>query len=174
MYYSPYDYYNFAVVRRLLVQKHCQLPLQVNAVNLEVSSSNLISIEDPEVVNSLKALEIISGQKAVLLSSGSRYVGTSKRAFFSAAVNVKKNRVYAFLMLLALFFLPNYQKLGGRYTRQWVKQGSFTICCKDLQLFDSFFSAALKSNLRVFIKSRDTDEVSLLDTLQCFKFNIVQ
>jgi ribosomal protein L5 len=173
MYYSSYEYYNATVIRRLLLQKHGRSPLQVSSITLEVSNTALSSVEDPEVVNSLKALEVISGRKASLSASGSRYVGTSKRAFFSAFVNLRKNRMYSFLLVLALFFLPNYQKLGGRYTRQWVKHGSFTICCKDLQLFDSCFSPSLKSNLRIFIKSEGTDDFSFLDLLQCFKFNII-
>jgi len=172
--FSSYDYYNVVFVRRFLLQKHNCLPLQIRSVSLEVSNSSLTSLEDLEVLYALKALEAITGQKATFTRTGSRYVGTSKKCFFSTIVNLKKGRTHSFLLLLSLFFLPNLQKLGGRYTRQWVRGSSYTLCCKDLQLFEGCFSVPLRSNVQIIIKAGDNDSYSLLDLLQCLKFNLMQ
>lgn len=174
MFFSTYNYYNAGVLRRVAVQKHAQLSPTLHVVTLEVANSNLTSVEDPEILQSLKALELITGQKAILPYTGSRYVGTAKKAFFFASVSLKKHKVYSFLLFLALFLLPNLQKLGGRYTVEWVRSGLFSICCKDSQLFEGYFSESLKSDLRVTLRAKQADSASFVDLLQFLKFNIQQ
>ena len=174
MYFSSYNYYNTCFIRRAMVQKHGQPAPLLSSVTLEVANSNLTSVEDIEVLHSLRVLELLVGQKAVLAYTGSRYVGTSKKSYFFASVTLQKQWMYPFLLFLTLFLLPNLQKLGGRFTSEWVRGSTFSISCKDPQLFEGYFAEPLNSNLKVTIKAKNSSVASFLDILQTFKFNIYQ
>lgn len=171
--FSTYSYYYSNFLRRVFLQKHISCPRILN-ITLQISQSQLLTVEDSEITNSLVALELLSGQKAYLAKSGSRFVGTSKKSFFLADVSLRKTRFFAVLEVLALFLLPNLQRRLGLFTTSWFQGDTLAICCKDLQLFENYFAVCLKSNLVINLGIVASDNFARLDLLQFLKFNIQQ
>lgn len=170
---SSFNYYYLNFLCRVLIQKHVFCP-RLSGITFQVSNTQLSAVEDIEVTNSLSALEFVAGQKSFLVKSGLRYVGTSKKAFFLASVNVRKEHFFASLELLSFFLLPNLQRRFGRFSTNWFKTGAITLCCKDLPLFDNYFAVTLKSNFLIKITITARNGFAHLDLLQFFKFNIQQ
>ena len=131
-------------------------------------------MEDFEVLHALKGLEDISGQKSVLQYFGSRYVGTTKKAYYLALVDVRKEWLFFALESLSLFFIPNFQKRIGQFDTSIVQNNPLILCCKDLQIFQNYYSSSLKSNFLLNFYTSGGSLLSFLDELQCYKFNVKQ
>lgn len=174
MYYSSYNYYYNCTLYRFLLQKYNSFSPSIKRISLQVSNTGLVSTEDLEILDALQNIEVISGQKSVLQYTGSRYVGTTKRGFYLSELHVCRNKVFFILETLSVFFLSNLQKRLGQFSASFINPKCFVICCKDLQIFQNYFSPALKSNFLLSIYAFEESVFAFLDMLQSFKFNIKQ
>jgi hypothetical protein len=169
---SSFQYYNDFFLTRFLVQKHFRNAPVVTDIFLRVSNNKLSTIEDPEIVRALHTLELLSGRKAKILKQGSRYVGTSKKSFFSVGTMLPKSFRYPFIEALSYFFLIDFQKREGLWTIQRVKRGSFTICCKDIQLFEQLYLPIISSNLLITFRFSPNYSKGFFELLKAFKFHV--
>lgn len=174
MYFSAYHFYYDSTLYRFLFQKHNISVPALSKLAFRVSNTDVDSTEDFEILHALKSLEELSGQKSSLKYAGSRYVGTTKRAYYLAMLNVRKESVFFILETLALIFMPNFQKRFGRFDSSIIRRSSFALCCQDLQLFQNYYFSSLRTNFLISFQSFGSSVWSLLDILQCFKFNIKQ
>lgn len=174
MYYSSYNYYYSCVLYRFLSQKYNYFSPGIKRISLQVSNADIVSTEDLEILDALENIEVISGQKSVLQYVGSRYVGTTKRGFYLSELHICRDKIFFVLEALSIFFLPNLQKRLGQFTSTLVNPECFVICCKDLQVFQNYFSPVLKSNFLISIYAFEESAFAFLDMLQSFKFNIKQ
>jgi len=167
-------YYNFFATRVLLQKFYIQYPVNVSSVYIEVSSNTLSNVDDISILKSLRAIELISGQKPFIMSSGSRYVGTSKRSYFSAAVNIRNNNIFSFLELLTSCFVPNFQKrIGVLSDSSMLKGNQFTVACKDIQLFTGYEGPTVPYNLLITLAPNFAG-FPFFDLLQLYKFNFLR
>jgi len=171
MYFSTYSYYNTCFISRFLLQKHYTVLPQALSISLLVSSNNVRSLEDTRLLNSFLNLELLSGQKPVLSYAGTRYVGTTKKAFFLSRIDLQKKYVYLFLEELSLFLLPYFQKRFGRDLAQLSgKTGKFVLSCKDCQLFQGY-PYNYPSDCVVITINSSLLHSSFTDLFQLYKFN---
>jgi hypothetical protein len=174
MFFSAYHFYYDSTLYRFLLQKHYSLVPSLSKLSFRVSNTNVDSTEDFEILHALKSLEELSGQKSSLKYVGSRYVGTTKRAYYLAMLNLRKESVFFVLEILSLLFITNFQKRFGRFDSSIIQRSSFALCCKDLQLFQNYYFSSLRTNFLISFQSFGSSILGLLDILQCFKFNIKQ
>ncbi len=174
MYFSSYQYYYCSTLYRFLFQKHNGVVSYVSGISVQVANTDGESVEDIEVLHALRSMEEVCGQKSVLKYSGSRYVGTTKKAYYLSVLNVRKELVFFVLESLSMFFMSNFQKRFGRFEASSVQRTSFAICCKDLQIFQNYYFSFLKSNFLINFYAVRGSAMCLLDELQCYKFNIKQ
>lgn len=172
MYFSSYRYYHDGLIYRFLLQKHNGQVSCLSELSFRVSNTDMPSIEDFDMLHSLRSLEDISGQKSTLKYSGSRYVGTTKKSFYLSVANIRKGFTFFTLEVLSLFFMSNFQKRHGRFGTWTFNKGAFVICCKDLQIFQNYYFSFLKSNFLINFYAFGGSKQCLLDELQLYKFNI--
>lgn len=174
MYFSSYCYYYNSALYRLLFQKHNGGVAVISSLSFRVSNTDVASVEDFEVLHTLKGLEDVTGRKSSLQYFGSRYVGTTKKAYYLALVDVRKDLLFFVLESLSLFFISNFHKRFGQFDTSVFQKIPFTLCCKDLQIFQNYYLSSLKSNFLVSFYASGGSILSFLDELQCYKFNIKQ
>lgn len=174
MYFSSYCYYYNSALYRLLFQKHNGGVAVISSLSFRVSNTDVASVEDFEVLHTLKGLEDVTGRKSSLQYFGSRYVGTIKKAYYLALVDVRKDLLFFVLESLSLFFISNFHKRFGQFDTSVFQKIPFTLCCKDLQIFQNYYLSSLKSNFLVSFYASGGSILSFLDELQCYKFNIKQ
>ena len=166
-------YYKNNLTARFLGQKHYLFFPSDLSISLVVSTNDTRSSEDVRLLNALKNMEYITGQKPILAYTKSRYVGTVKRSISLVKLNLAKSNVYHFLQELSIFLLPYLQKRFGSTSIKTLKNGNFTFFCKDFQFFYAYPNNLLSDGFRVSITSSSPCYFLLVDSLQLHKFNFI-
>lgn len=159
-------------VNRWLMQKEFKGDLsKFESVDLFVSFNNLVSNDSLEILNILKCLETISGQKAVIVNEESKYVGSTKRFFFSARVTLRGTRLLKFLNYFSLVALPNdIKRYGLKYDLNLTKDTKdYTVCLQDLGIFYGYKFENFDGNIHVKFSVKNN---VLKDLLKLYKIRI--
>jgi ribosomal protein L5 len=172
-YIAPFYYYKENIISRLISQKH-YCPVSFNLlITLMISTNDVRSSEDIRLINAMKNLQHITGQKPALIYCKSRYVGTSKRNLFLVKLNISKTNSYFFLEELSICLLPYLQKRFGAISSKTLRDSSFTLFCKDFQFFYYYPYNLISEGFKISLTSSSSRAV-LLDYLQFYKFNFVK
>lgn len=148
------DYYK-KKIRYLLLQKY---NLEFNYKEEFIFENNLIKIElkidcitisdeDIVLVNSLILLEKITGQKGI--GTGKyKYIGNSKKFFYTAKILIRNNIMFNFLNYFVLCCLPVYYKRNG-IIKNKLKKNEYYINIFDLNIFSNFKLIVLNNNIKI-------------------------
>jgi hypothetical protein len=142
-------------LRYLLIQKY----------NLEIFSKRNISLinklikielyidcitmsdEDVILANSLILLENITGQKGIGVGKY-RYVGNSKKFFYTAKLLIRNSIMFNFLNYFVLCCLPLYYKRNG-IIKDKIKKDEYFINIVDLNIFPNFKMIVINNNIKI-------------------------
>jgi len=160
------------LVSRWLMQKQYNFRDPVlEKIELRVSLNTLSSLEDSTSLDVLSFLELVSGQKATVCSSDTRFVGSNKKFFASFLVTLRGELMYDFLEYFSLVSLSGSVKQQGVYlSNNWVHSNRLVININDWSCFYGL-NRSLPGNLNICFYG---DASSLRDVLSLNKVIFTQ
>lgn len=142
-------------IRFLFLQKYNldliskkQINLQNGLTKIEIFIDCVtLSDEDIVLINSLLLLENITGQKAI--GKGKyRYIGSSKKFFYTAKISIRKNIMFNFLNYFIICCLPIYYKRNG-IIKDVIKKNEYFININDSNIFPNFKSVIINNAIKI-------------------------
>lgn len=118
----------------------------LNRIELRVSVNNLNSFEDKVVLDILSFLEEISGQKAVITKTDTRYIGNTKRYFVNFLVTLRSVSMFKFMDYYSVVVASEWSKRLGLVSE--ARTGVKTLNFNDFSCFFSL-NTSLPCNLNV-------------------------
>jgi len=106
-----------------------------------------ISDEDILLTNSLLLLENITGQKSIGIGKY-RYVGNSKKFFYTAKILLRNNTMFNFLNYFIMCCLPIYYKRNGIITNK-IKKNEYFINIIDSNIFLNYKTIVINNNIKI-------------------------
>jgi hypothetical protein len=142
-------------IRYLFLQKYNlelnlkdQFNFENNLIKIEIFIDCVtLSDEDIVLVNSLILLENITGQKGIGVGKY-RYVGNSKKFFYTAKIFIRNNIMFNFLNYFILCCLPVYYKRNG-IIKDKLKKNEYFINIIDLNIFPNFKLITVNNNIKI-------------------------
>ncbi len=141
--------------RLLLLQKYFVLE-QYSLINLKeiilfVALNDLKVEDDMLIIEFLMLLEKITGQKAVVKQSESKYIGTKKIYTVLLKVSLRKYKLLRFFAYCSYVVFPLYIKRYGKLVRQDSMSVNTKIFINDYKIFFNMSQIVLKGNLEIVL-----------------------
>lgn len=172
-----YKFYNLHLRKELLCKFNINNITSISefeSIELVIHLNNIVSVESDELIQSIKLLESLAGQKPKVQDLGSvRGVrGFSTGRKIKCMVTVRKNNMYNLLSYLIYIVFPVYLKRYGYLKFYNTGINTYNIDISDINVFYNLKSE-IEFNNKLTIICKTTGKSNMLKTfLKSFYINI--
>lgn len=156
------------LLKRIISQKHLNRS-SLTKIEIYVTTNKLKSLDEDQILDILEFIDLLTGQKPCITQATGRYVGSSKKFFFSCGVTLRKKSMFNFLLYSSVCAFPLYTRRMGRFLKTSGK-AYYAFCFKDLFLFPNLKTKSLNVNLLIKVYG---DSNTLFETLVLWKFPVI-